>query len=224
MSLTRNLARRKQSEFAVIGLGRFGSRLARRLSLLGHSVLGIDSDPAKVQDIADEISEAVILDATNEEALVEIDLGSFDTVIITLIDEFEACTLATLSAKQMGVDNVIAVAHSDRHREILQRLGADRVVQPIQESGDRLADELAAVGIMQSMVLTPDRQLAEILVPPRLVGKLVASCISRGVIVLAIIRDGKVIPNPPGESVFREGDLLVLLGDVARVESFITQS
>ncbi len=159
--------RKQQSEIAVIGLGRFGSRLARRLSLLGHSVMGIDSDPVKVQDIADEISEAVILDATNEEALTEIDLGSFDTVVITLIDEFEACTLATLAAKRLGVPNIIAVTHSDRHREILERLGADRVVQPIQESGDRLADELAATGIMQSMILTPDRQLAEITVPPQ---------------------------------------------------------
>jgi trk system potassium uptake protein TrkA len=224
MGLTRRRSRKPQSEFAVIGLGRFGSRLARRLSLLGHHVLGVDTDPAKVQDIADEISEALILDATNEEALAEIDLGAFQTVIITLIDEFEACTLATLAAKQMGVPNVIAVTHSDRHQEILRRLGADRVVQPIQESGDRLADELAAVGIMQSMVLTPDRQLAEIGVPRRLVGKLVASCVSQGVIVLAIIRDGAVIPNPPGQTVFSDGDLLVILGDAPHVDAFTSGS
>lgn len=222
MGLTRRRNKKQQSEFAVIGLGRFGSRLARRLSLLGHSVLGIDNDPAKVQDIADEISEALILDATNEEALEEIDLGSFDTVIITLIDEFEVCTLATISAKRMGVANVIAVTHSDRHREILERLGADRVVQPIQESGDRLADELAAVGIMQSMVLTPDRQLAEVTVPSRLIGKLVASCVGQGIIVLAIIRDGAVIANPPGQTVFKAGDLLVVLGDAKRVDDFIS--
>lgn len=204
----------------MIGLGRFGRRVARRLTLLGHSVLGVDSDPAKVEDLADEISEALIFDATNEEALAEIDLGSFETVIITLIDEFEASTLVTHAAKQMGVPNVIAVTHSDRQREILQRLGADRVIQPIQETGDRLAEELVATGIMQSMVLTPERQLAEIAVPPKMIGRLVASCVSQGVVVLAIIRDGKVIANPSGELVFREGDLLVILGDSGKVSAF----
>ena len=221
MAVSRRRPGKQQTEFAVIGLGRFGSRLARRLSLLGHSVLGVDSDAAAVQGIADEITEALILDATNEEALEQIDLGSFETVIITLIDEFEACTLATLAAKRMGVPHVIAVTHSDRHREILERIGADRVVQPIQDGGNRLADELAAIGIMQSMVLTPDRQLAEVNLPTRMVGQLVASCVSQGVIVLAIIRDGQVTPSPSGETIFQEGDLLILLGDTPRLEQFV---
>ncbi|MEZ4517953.1 MAG: TrkA family potassium uptake protein [Chloroflexota bacterium] len=224
MARTTRRTRKQDKEFVVIGLGRFGSRLARRLSQLNHTVLGIDVDPVKVQYIADEISDALILDATNEEALVEIDIGSFETVVVTLIDDFEASTLITISLKQMGVPQVLAVTHSDRHREILLRLGADRVVQPIQESGDRLAEELVATGVMQNMILTPNRQFAEMAIPESMVGKLVASCASQQVMVMAIIRDGAVIANPPGHTVFQEGDLLVVLGDAQQVDTFALQS
>ncbi len=211
---------KSSGEYAVIGLGRFGSSLARKLVLLGNTVLGVDTDPGMVQDIADEIQEALIMDATNEEALKEIDISSYDTVIVTMVDDFEASTLVIISLKRLGVRHVIGVAHSDRHRDILLKVGADRVVQPVQESGDRLADDLAATGIVQSMMLTPDREIAELVVPKTLVGKPVSACQNRQLMVLAVIRGDTVTPSPSPDFFLMQGDLLVLLGEADRVNKF----
>lgn len=208
----------KSAEFAVIGLGRFGRALARRLVMAGHGVLGIDSDAKLVQSIADEIDEAIILDATNEEALREIDIAQYETAVVAIIEDFEASTLITISLKRMGVKRVIAIAHSDRHRDILLRIGADRVVQPLQETGGRLADELAATGIIRSMPVMPNQEIAEVIVPESLVGKTVAACVRRKVVVLAIVHEGGLITSPAMDTVLNAGDLLVLLGEAARID------
>ena len=96
---------RKQAEkeFAVIGLGRFGGSLARRLEAMGHTVLGVDIDMVRVQDLADEITSAVALDATVEDALQEVDIASFGTVIVGLGGDFEATALVTTYLKSQGI-------------------------------------------------------------------------------------------------------------------------
>lgn len=221
---TRNVANgkpsKREAEFAVIGLGRFGSALARKLVLLGHTVLGIDSDPKQVEDIAAEIHDALILDASNEDALREADITAFDTVIVTIVDDFEASTLITISLKRLGVRRVIGVAHSDRHRDILLRLGADRVVQPLQEMGGRLADDLAASGVIQSMPVLPGQIIAEVVVQAGQTGQTIASCARSKLIVLAMVREGSLTTSPSAETVLREGDLLVLLGEEDRIDAF----
>ena len=87
----------------MIGLGRFGGSLARRLEALGHPVLGIDLDPRLVKEIADEITEAVVLDATDEEALQQVDITAFQTVIVAISDNFEANALITSTLKKLGI-------------------------------------------------------------------------------------------------------------------------
>ena len=82
--------KRKVKEYAVIGLGRFGASLTRRLENLGHHVLGIDIDPRLVKEVSDEITEAVILDATDEDALRQVDITSFKTVVVAVSSNFEA--------------------------------------------------------------------------------------------------------------------------------------
>ena len=98
-------------------------------------MLGIDIDPRLVKEIADEITEAVVLDATDEEALRQVDITAFQTVVVTISDNFEANALITSTLKQLGIPNVISVSNTDRHREILLRIGADRVILPEEESG-----------------------------------------------------------------------------------------
>ena len=109
----------KTKEIAIIGLGRFGGSLGRRLEALGHAVLGIDNDARLVKEIADEITEAVVLDATDEEALRQVDITAFQTVVVTISDNFEANALITSTLKQLGIANVISVSNTNRHREIL---------------------------------------------------------------------------------------------------------
>lgn len=209
---------RRQNEFAVIGLGRFGSALARRLVLAGHTVLGIDTDARQVQAISDDIDDALILDATNEDALNEIDIAAFETVVVTIVDDFEASTLICSSLKRLGVRNVIGVSHSDRHRDILLRVGADRVVQPLQEMGSRLADDLAATGVIQSMPIMTNQEVAEMLVPATLAGKTISHCMRKKLVVLAIIHGEGIITSPSLDTVLQEGDMLIIMGEPSRIE------
>ena len=115
---------RTQQEYAVIGLGGFGGTLARRLEAMGHMVLGVDSNVARVQDIADEITSAVALDATIEDALQEVDITAFDTVVVALGHAFEASALVTSYLKEVGIRRVICTTETRRHQKILLRIGA----------------------------------------------------------------------------------------------------
>jgi trk system potassium uptake protein len=211
----------RNAEFAVIGLGRFGGRLARRLAALNCTVLGIDTDMRIVQDIADEISDAVVLDATSEEALADIDITAFGTVVVTMVDDFEACALTTISLKRMGVPNVIGVVHTERHKDILLRIGADRVIQPIHESGDRLAYDLAVTGILESISLGSDLEIVEVTVPHRMSGLPIASFTERQLTILAVLRNNQLFANPPVDMLMLEGDILVVVGEPLRVEKLV---
>ena len=152
-------------EFAIIGLGRFGSSLARRLETLGHHVVGIDMDPRVVKEIADEITECVILDAIDEEALRQVDITAFPTVVVAISSNFETSALITSTLKKLGIPNVIAKSNTDRHREILLRIEADRVILPEEESGYQLADELSIPGMFEVLRLNQDYSLIEIKTP-----------------------------------------------------------
>jgi trk system potassium uptake protein TrkA len=210
----------KDKEFAIIGLGRFGGSLARRLEALGHPVLGIDSEPRLVKEIADEITEAVVLDATDEDALQQVDITAFQTVIVAIADNFEANALVTSTLKQMGIPHVISESNTNRHREILLRIGADRVVLAKEEIGYRLADELSIPGMLGRLRLSQDYSLIEIKTPPHLVGQGIEACEPYAVIVVLIVRGDELIINPDQSARFSPEDILVLVGEKRRLADF----
>jgi len=210
----------KEKEFAIIGLGRFGGSLARRLESLGHPALGIDIDPRVVKEIADEITEAVVLDATDEDALRQVDIAAFRTVVVAIADSFEANALITSTLKKLGISNVISVANSFRHQEILSRIGADRVILPQEASGHQLADELSIPGMLERLHLSRDYSLIEIKLPPGLIGKAVEVCEPYEVIVVLILRGEELIVNPDESTEFLPEDILVLVGEKRRLAEF----
>ena len=201
-----------EKEFAVIGLGRFGSSLARRLEAMGHVVLGIDNDLALVQAIADDITSAVALDATNEDALQEADIGSFSTVVIAFEDNFEATALVASYLKGLGVARVICLAETMRHRDILSRIGADQVIVSDEDSGVRLAETLAAPNLLERALLDADHSLTELKVPGSLAGQPMSSLGRYDVSVLLIQRQGRLIPCPGAETRLEQGDTLFVMG------------
>jgi trk system potassium uptake protein len=214
------LKKTKDKEFAIIGLGRFGSRLARRLEALGHRVLGIDSDPRVVKAVADEITEAAILDAMDEDALRQVDITSFQTVVVSILGNFETSALITSSLKKLGIAQVISVSNSDRHREILQRVGADRVILPEEESSYQLADELSTPGMLEALHLNQDYSLIEIKTPSGLIGKGIDEADGSNVIILLILRAGELVVNPDPTTRFQPDDILVLIGEKRRLAEF----
>ncbi|OGN92367.1 MAG: hypothetical protein A2Y88_02735, partial [Chloroflexi bacterium RBG_13_48_10] len=186
----------KDKEFAIIGLGRFGGSLARRLESLGHPILGIDVDPRVAKEIGDEITEAVILDATDEDALRQVDITAFQTVVVAISGNFEANALITSTLKKLGIPHVISQSNTDRHREILLRIGADRVILPDEESGYQLADELSIPGMLERLHLSQDYSLIEIKPPRGVIGKSIEECEPYEVIVVLILRGNELIINP----------------------------
>jgi trk system potassium uptake protein len=210
----------QDKEFAVIGLGRFGGSLARRLVSLGHTVLGIDLDPRLVKEIADEITEAVVLDATDEEALRQVDITAFKTVIVAIAGNFEYNALITSTLKKLGIPTVISESNTDRHREILLRIGADRVILPEEEIGYQLADELSTPGMLERLHLSRDYSLIEIKLPQKLIGKGLEVCEPYEVIVVLILRGEDLIISPDQDTRFAADDILVLVGEKRRLAEF----
>ena len=134
------MARRtRKPEFAVIGLGRFGSSLALTLVKNGYTVLGLDRDRELVQSLADDITQTVALDATDEDALREVDITAYSTVVVAIGNDFESSVLTTVTLKDLGVGNIVCKALDDRQRSVLLKVGADSVVLPEHEAGQRLA-------------------------------------------------------------------------------------
>lgn len=218
--------RRRRADYAVIGLGRFGSSLARSLVELGHSVLGIDQDETLAQRYSDEITHTAILDATDEDALQAVEITAFDTVIVAIGADFESNLLATVALKSLGVRHVISKAVTTRQREILLRVGADQVVQPEHDAGRRLAEELNAPAVLERLHLGPEHSIVELRAPDALAGKSLLELDLRrrlGVNVLLIKRGEKLIVSPRAETVILDGDLLVVLGRNQALESFSTQ-
>ncbi|MCU0501497.1 MAG: TrkA family potassium uptake protein [Anaerolineae bacterium] len=206
-----------EKEFAVIGLGRFGGSLARRLEALGHTVLGVDIDMARVQDLADEITSAVALDATVEDALQEVDIASFSTVVIGLGSEFEASALVTTYLKGLGIPRVICQAQTRRHRDILLRIGADQVVLSDEDSGERLADTLGAPNMVERVLLDADHSLIEFKVSGSLISQPVTALGRYDVAVLLIQRSDHLIPCPSADTRLQAGDTLFAVGQRARL-------
>lgn len=207
-------------EYAIIGLGRFGTSLALKLEELGHTVMAIDENSVLVQSIADSVTHAAALDATNEDALRVADVASFDTVVVAIGADFEANLLTTASLKNLGVKNIVCKTQTNRQRDILLRIGADRVIQPEQNSAERLAEEMSTPAMLERITLGPGYSLAEVVLPKSLAHRTLAQCNLRqehGVTVLLVKRGDELIMAPPSDIIFQPDDTLVVLGSDANV-------
>jgi len=212
-----------RQEFVIIGLGRFGTSLALKLEELGHTVMVIDEDPVLVQNVADRVAHAVSLDATNEEALRVAGVPSFDTVVVAIGADFEANLLTTASLKNLGVNKIICKTPTNRQRDILLRIGADRVIQPEQNSAERLAEEMSTPSMLERIALGPGYSLAEVVIQQSLAHRTLAQCDLRkeyDVTVLLVKRGNDLIIAPPADIIFQPDDILVILGSDTNVTFF----
>lgn len=217
------MSKQRHQEFAVIGLGRFGFNLAVALEEHGHTVMAIDVDPQLVQSIVDQVTHAATLDCSNEEALRDIDIGTFDTVIVAIGNDFEANLLTTVNLKNLGVRRIICKAQTGRQCDILLRLGADKVIQPEQNSARRLAEELSTPAMIDHFNLGQDYSIAEIMLPESLAWQSLAQIDLRNahrVTVLLIKRGDEVHISPRADTILQKEDILVLFGKNQYVNQF----
>lgn len=208
-------------EYAVIGLGVFGRNLALRLSQLGFTVLGIDSNAAVVQALADDVSSSLVLDAANEEALREADIESYRTAIVAIGgNHFEATALVTIALAKIGVPRIIALASTRRQIEILEAIGATRVLNPVEEGALALADELVDPGRGDTWSISAEHQVALVPVPSSLFGEPVSRCDPLGVTPLLLARGTDTIPHPDPTTMLQPDDELLVEGPPRQVLEF----
>lgn len=160
----------KQS-FAVIGLGKFGSNVARELSAAGAQVLAIDIDEERVNDIAEYVTYAVRADVCDSKVMASLGISNMDAVIVAITGSLDASIMATILAKEAGVPLVIAKAKEDLHAKILKKTGADRVIVPERESGIRVAHNILAGNFLEFVELSQRVRMVEVQVKPEWVGK-----------------------------------------------------
>lgn len=208
-----------RKQFAVIGLGRFGSSVCQTLKSFGHEVLGMDSSEELTRDAhANAIATHVVrADSTDIHSLDEIGMRNFDTVVVAIGSHMEASILTVLNLLDLGVTNIIAKAGYDKHGKVLERIGGDaiRVIYPERQMGERVAHSIGGTGILETIELDPDYSIIEIPVPPSLVGKTLLEADLRaryGVTVIAILSRGKVNVAPTSGDRLNPGDVITILG------------
>lgn len=221
-------------QFVIIGLGRFGSSIASALSRKNFEVMAIDEDENAVKKMEGLVSQAVVLDATDEKALKEIGVPAFDTAIVSMGETIEDSIMITLSLKELGIRQVIVKAQNELHAKILKKVGADRIVFPEREMAERLAESLASPKIFDFIELSKTHGIIEMVTPKKFVGKTLATLKLRknySVSVIAIKRkipyaksDGatdfkdEIIIGPGAEDEIVAGDVLIVLGHNENLE------
>jgi trk system potassium uptake protein TrkA len=199
----------------VIGLGRFGSAAAREMMALGHEVLAIDDSEAKVNEIAADVTHAVELDASDEQALRDVGAADFEHAIVAISSNTEASIFATMALKNLGVRNVIAKAATTLHGKILERVGASRVVYPEREMGARVGHSFSIPHVLDYIDVAPRFGIVKVHPPAAFVGKTLREIDIPGNLQLtpiALRRGSNVTVNPHRDERIAEHDELILIG------------
>ncbi len=212
------------SRFAVIGLGRFGSTLARSLYQKGHEVIGIDVDPELVQALRDGATQAVVLDVRDKERLKALGLKDVDVAIISVGENLEASTLAAFYLKEMGV-TVVARAVSPDHGRILEAIGIDEVIYPERDMALRLADRLTHPNLLDYVALGPEYSVMEVSVPASFIGKTLQDLRIRNRYRVQVVAIRDALTDtlnlmPQAGDVLKDSDVLVVLGAREDLEKF----
>ena len=212
-------------QFAVVGLGRLGISMVVTLNSLGHDVLAIDTKEELIQNLADDLPNVhlVAADATDEDVLRGLNVQEFDAAAVVIGENhIEAGILATANLKELGVSTIVARATSKLHARVLERVGADRIIQPEREMGEQVARVLASPALLDYVDLGENEALIEARVPEEWTDKSLAElALSRnlGLTVVALKPQNGAGKLPCGDTVLREGDVIVVGGTKKRLDA-----
>ena len=208
--------------YVVIGLGRFGSAIARQLCQLGAEVLAMDVHPDLVQQVANDVTHAVVGDARDKEILRALGVREMDCAVIAIGENLATSVLTVMNLKELGVPYVVCKAHDETHRRVLEKLGVDRVVIPEQEHAQRLGRSLFSHNVLDYIELSQDYGILEVPAPKNWVSKSLKELNVRakmGVNIIAVRSENKVNVSPSADYRIQEGDLMVVLGDNLALEA-----
>ncbi len=204
-------------QYAIIGLGRLGASMVQTLTDLGHEVLGMDCVEELVQDLSGECPKAhlVTANATDESALRDLNVEQFDGAAVMIGEDMEASILVTANLKEIGVPMIVSRAATRLHARVLEKVGADRVVEPERELGVQLARIMASPSVIDYVDLGEDEALIETEVPEAWVDKSLEDlqlARKHGVAVVTLKCEGEAGTVPHGDTVLRKGDVLIIGG------------
>jgi len=224
------------SKFAVIGVGKYGASIARRLADKGAQVFAFDPNEEKINNIKDDVAFAVTLDATDFRALKSQNIDEMDAVVVSIGENFEATILTCVHLLDLGVKRIIARASGDHQRLILGKIGVTEILTPEKEVADAVREKLINPDIISFFSLPDDHEIAEIKAPKGCVGRTIDSVGFRNKYEMTLItikrvfcekKNGEdcnvqhIIGVPKSETVINEKDTLVVFGAAKSVERFI---
>ena len=213
-----------KKNFAVIGLGKFGTSIALTLEKLGQQVMAFDKDPRVLERVKEYVTSAKILDASSKEALRDSGVKSCDTVIVCIGEAADASFLTVLNLKELGLPSIIAKAHTSEQGIILEKIGATRVIYPEKESAIRLANQLTSSDILEFLEISEEYQVAELPTPEAFHGKTLEELHlpkDFNIIVLALKRSDKVIGIPQAKEAIQRDDVIVAVGETKDMQKFL---
>jgi len=204
-----------RKQFVVIGLGRFGTSVAKTLNVLGHDVLAMDKDEHAVQVIMQDVTQAVQADARDEETLRALGVRNFDVAVVAIGDDLEANILITLMLKEMGIPYVVSKAQSALHGKVLEKIGADKIIFPEQDMGIRLANNLIRTNVMDFIELSLDFSIFEIIVSTQFINKTLGELDLRAIYQINVVaikkRANQIVIAPGADAIIEEKDILVVV-------------
>ena len=208
--------------YIVIGLGRFGTTLARQLCALGAEVLAMDVYNDLVQQVANDVTHAVVGDAQDKEVLRALGASNFDCAIVAIGSDLAASVLTVMNLKELEVPQIVCKAHDETHRKVLEKLGVDRVVIPEQENALRLARSLHSHNVLDYIELSEEYGILEVPAPKSWVGKTLKELNIRaklGVNIIAVENGKKTNVSPAADYRIQAGDIMVVLGENYALEA-----
>jgi len=209
------MSKKIKKEFVVLGLGAFGRSVATALADGGCQVMAVDKNSARVKEVSDNVTHAVTCNVTNVEALQSLGINNFDGAIVAIGGDIEASVLVTILVKEMGIKYVLAKAQSDLHAKILHKVGADLVVFPEKETGNRIASNLIENNLLDAIELSSTFSMADIVIPEEWIGKSLIELnlrAKRKLNVIGIRREEQLNITPDAAEPLQAGDVLIIIG------------
>lgn len=209
--------RKDKKQYAVLGLGVFGSTVAKTLSSYDMDVIAIDSDIKCVNRIADNVNEALQCDVTELEQLSQTGVGDCDIAIVGMGSHLEESVMAIINLKELGVPYIIVKAKNKRYGEIFSKVGADRIIQPEKEMGKQLAKSLLGNKIVEMFDLDSEFSIVEVEVPYRWIGSTLRNLDVRkkyGINVIGIRQGDHLTVSPGADYTLAVNDHLVVIADL----------
>lgn len=205
-------------KFAVIGMGSFGSNVAKTLYAHGNEVLAVDRDKEKIEDVKAVVSHAVNMDSANKENLEALGIKDMDVVVVSLGPEMEASILTVLYLHELGVSRIIAKALTEDHAKILDAVGASEVIYPEKDMAVKTALKLSSPNILEYLPLSAGLGIQEIAPPAAFIGKSLRDLDLRNKYGIQVIAVRGLVPEkmtfvPKADFVIKDSDILIIIGE-----------